>query len=92
MTWGCWIHVQLHEAIVDRRCNFLVVLLQEHEVRISLNTNIGKLDPLVVGETHLLEVLDEAVVVGDMGAGLACNHDIRHFVELGEFVNCASLL
>jgi hypothetical protein len=60
-------------------------------VRIALDTNFGKLDPLVVGEAHLLEVLDEAVVVRDMRAGLACDYDVRHFAELGELVDSASL-
>mgnify|MGYP004538197437 CR=1 FL=1 len=91
MSWGSWASVHFPETVVDRRGNILVVLLQEHEVRITLDTNVGKLDPLVVGDAHLLEVLDEAVVVRDMGAGFACDHDVGHLAELGELVDGASL-
>lgn len=60
-------------------------------MRVALDTDIGKLDPLVVGDAHLLEVLDEAVIVRDMRAGLACDHDIRNFTKLGELVDGAGL-
>jgi len=91
MSWSSWALVHLLETIVDRRGDILVVLLQEHEVPIALDTNVGKFDPLVVGEAHLLEVLDEAVVVRDVRAGLTCDHDVGHFAELGELVNGVSL-
>jgi len=91
MTRSSWASIHLPETIVDRRGNILVVLLQKHEVSIAFDANVGKFDPLVVGETHLLEVLDKAVIVRDVRTGLARDHDIRHFAELGELVDGASL-
>lgn len=91
MTWSSCASVHLPKTVVDRRGDILIVLLEEYEVPIPLDTNVGKLDPLVVGEAHLLEVLEEAVVVRDMWAGLACDHDVRHFTELCELVDGASL-
>jgi hypothetical protein len=91
VTWGRGTLVHFAETVVDRRGDIHVVLLQEHEVSIALDTNVGKLDPLEVGEAHLFEVLDEAVIVRDVRAGLACDHDVRHLTDLGELVDCASL-
>ena len=91
MTWSSWAFVQTLQAVVDRCGDIQVILLQKHEMRITLNTNVGKLDPLEVGEAHLLEVFNEAVVVRDMWTGLPCDHDVRHFAELGELVDGASL-
>lgn len=91
MTWGDRAAVQFAETVIDCRGDDLVVLFQKHKVPIALDANVGKLDPLVVGEAHLLEVLDEAVVVRNVRTGLACNHDIGHFAELGELVDGAGL-
>lgn len=60
-------------------------------MRIALDPDVGKLDPLVIGDAHLLEVLDKAVVVRSMRTSLACNHDIRHSAEVGELVDFACL-
>jgi len=91
MTWGRGTLVHFAETVLDRRGDIHVVLLQKHEVCVALDTNFGKLDPLEVGKAHLLEVLDEAVVVRDVRAGLACNHDVRHLAHLSEFVDGPSL-
>lgn len=91
MSWCLCALIELREHAIDRRCYFQIVLLEEHEVRIAFDANVAKLDPLVIGHAHLLEVLDEAVVVCDVRAGLAGDHDVRHFVELGELVDRACL-
>jgi hypothetical protein len=58
---------------------------------VALNPDISKLDPLVISNTHLLKVLDEAVVVRSIQASLARDHNIRHFAELGELMDGTSL-
>jgi hypothetical protein len=77
--------------LANRSSNIQIIPLKEHKVPIALDPNIGKLDPLIIRNTHLLEILNEAVVVRDMRAGLARDHYIRHFTELGELVYRASL-
>jgi hypothetical protein len=92
MKGRSWAPIQPCEKIsANRSSNFQIILLKEHKVRVTLDANVGKLDPLVVGDAHLLEVFNEAVVVRDVWACLACYHDIRHFAELGELVEGASL-
>lgn len=76
---------------MDRRGNIQVVLLQEHEMPIALDSDVGKLNPLVVGDARLLEVLNKAMVIRDMRAGLARDHDVWHFAELCQLVDGASL-
>lgn len=83
--------IQLLQPRIDRRRNLQIILLQKQKVRVALNTHIGQLNPLVVAEAHLLEVLNKAVVVRDMRAGLASDHDVRHFPDLGELVDGAGL-
>ena len=92
MTRSSWTLVELCENLfADHPGNLNVVFLEEQEVRVALDTDIRKFDPLIVGDAHLLEVLNEAVVVCDMRAGLARDHDVRYLVELGELVDGASL-
>lgn len=91
MPRSCGTAVQSPKPVANRRSNILIVLFQKHEVPIALDTNIGQLDPLEVGNAHLLEVLDEAVVVRDVRASLAGEHNVRHFAELCELVDCAGL-
>ena len=91
MPWSCRALIQLLKTRIDSRRNLQIVLLQKHKVRIALNPNIGKLDPLVVAQAHLLEVLDKAVVVRDVRTGFACDHDVRHLADLGELVDSAGL-
>ena len=91
MTRRGWILVQFLQTTVNGRCDNLVVLLQKHKVPITLDSYVGELDPLKVGEAHLLKVLEEAVVVGYVRAGVACNQYVRHFTDLGELVDRASL-
>ena len=92
MTRRSWTLVEFGENLLtDHSSNIDVVLFEEKEVRVALDANVGELDPLVVGDVHLVEVLNEAVVVCDMRAGFARDHDVRYLVELGELVDGASL-
>lgn len=92
MTGSSWTLVELCKNIfADRSGNLHVVLLEEHEVRVAFDTNVGELNPLVVVKAHLLEVLNKAVVICDMWTGLARDHDVWHLAELGELVDGASL-
>lgn len=92
MTGSSWALIELcKNLIADLGGNVDVILLEEQEMRIALDIHVGKLDPLVVGKAHLLEVFNKAVVVRDVRAGLACDHDVRHFADLGELVDGASL-
>lgn len=91
MPRSCRALIQLLKTRIDSRRNLQIVLLQEHKVRIALDSNIRELNPLVVREAHLLEVLDKTVVIRDMRASLARDHDVRHFADLGELVNSAGL-
>ena len=92
MTGSSWTLVELCKNIfADRSGNIHVVLLEKQEVRVAFDANVGKLNPLIVGKAHLLEILNEAVVVRDMRASLARDHDVWHLVELGELVNRAGL-
>ena len=76
---------------INRRSDLQIVLLQEHEMPVALDPDVGELDPLIIGNAHLLKVLDETVVVRCMRARLARDHDIRYFAELGELVDSAGL-
>ena len=92
MTGRGWTFVELCENLLaDHSSDIDVIFLEEQEVRVALDANVGELNPLVVGGVHLVEVLNEAVVVCDMRAGLARDHDVRYFVELSELVDGASL-
>lgn len=91
MPWSGRSSVRLVKSIVDRRRNVQVVLLQEHKMAIALDANLAKLNPLEVADAHLLEVLDEAVIIGDVRGGLACDHDVGHLADLSELVDGASL-
>ncbi len=91
MTWCNWAFIQAPKTIIDRRSDILIVLFKEHEMCVTPDTNVGKPDPLIIGKTHLLEVLEETMVVRDVWAGFACDHDVRHFADLSKFVDCSSL-
>lgn len=91
MTWSSRASIQILKTAIDRRSDFQVVLLQKHEVCIAFDTDVDQFDPLVIGDAHLLEELNKAVVVRDVRTGLACDHDVRHFAELCQLVDSASL-
>lgn len=92
MTRRSWTLVEFGENLLtDHSSNIDVVLFEEKEVRVALDANVGELDPLVVGKAHLLVILNKAVVVRDMRASLAGDHDVRHLAELCKLVDCTSL-
>ena len=92
MTGRDWTFVELCENLLaDHSSDIDVIFLEEQEVRVALDANVGEHNPLIIGDAHLLEVLNEAVVVCDMRARLARDHDVRYLVELGELVDGASL-
>jgi hypothetical protein len=83
--------IQLLQPRIDRRRDLQIILLQEQKVRITLNPNIRKLDPLIIAKAHLLKVLNKAVIVRDMRTGLARDHDIWHLANLGELMDGTGL-
>ena len=87
-----WTFVEFCENLLaDHSSDIDVVFLEEQEVRVALDANVGELDPLVVGDVHLVEVLNETVVVCDMRAGLRRDQDVRHLADLSELVDSAGL-
>lgn len=75
--------ILLLDPLLNDVCNLQVVQLEMPKVTVAMNTDIGKLDPVGL-DTSLVQVVDDAVVVGGVDTGLTSRAEVGHLGDVGE--------
>lgn len=75
--------VLLLDPSSDDVCDVQVVQFQMSKMSVTVDTNIGKLNP-VSFDTRLVQVVDHAMIVCGMDAGLASSAEVWHLCDIGK--------
>lgn len=73
----------LLNPVLNNSSNLQIVFLNMHKMRIPMNANISKHNK-VRAATDLFQIINNTVVVGNVHAGLAGGHQIRHAGDVGK--------
>lgn len=71
----------LLDPLVHHSCDFKIILLQEHKVAVAVDTDVRELDPVGLGPA-LLQVVDDALVNGDVDGSFAGQRQVRHLGDV----------
>lgn len=70
------------DPVLNNSSDLQIVLLNMHKVRIPVNADISKLDKVRTA-ANLFQIVNNTVVVGNVHARLAGDHQIRHAGDVG---------
>lgn len=71
----------LLDPLVHHSCDFKIILLQEEEVAVAVDADVGELDEVGL-DAGLLQVVDDALVDGDVWGCFTRHDQVRHLGDI----------